>query len=152
PFQWVPDLLPFSPRSADRGMQHAIAAVIIGFIPLPILAWLQSHTIHPALHEAMLRDAAACARYLVAAPTLAYAGVVVLPRLARVVSEFVSRGLIREEDQARYMALVDRTRRLILNRWVDLVLIALAYTMSVAFSPTQYPPHMATWVSTPVGN
>jgi hypothetical protein len=125
--------------------------VMITWVPLAVLSAIEGLALRPNPRESLLLDCAAYGRYLVAAPALVLAGAIALPQLAAVVRHFLDSGIISRADRPRYEALVESTRRLLVTRRVDVVLVVLAYVLSVARSRALYPADVSTWTAPTVG-
>jgi hypothetical protein len=149
PFAWARYPLPLAPQCDARAGRRALITMLVAWAPLAVLSTVQGLAIRPNPHESFLLDLAAYGRYFVAAPVFVYAGSATLPRLARVVRQFIASGLVGEADRARYDALVASTRRLLLTPWADVAIVILAYVATAARSPALYPASVSTWV-TPV--
>jgi hypothetical protein len=74
-----------------------------------------------------------------------------LPQLAYVVREFHTAGLIPTRHAARYDALVTSTKRVLVSRWTDALLLCFAYGLTLATSSQLYPPATSTWVTPAIG-
>jgi hypothetical protein len=146
PFAWARDPLPFAPACDARAGRRAVITALLAWAPLAVLAAVDGFALGPNPHESVLLDFAAYGRYLVASPVLVYAGSAVLPRLARVVRQFVDGGLLRDADLGRYEALVESTRRLLVSRWVDIIIVILACIATAVRSQVLYPRNVSTWV------
>ena len=63
------------------------------------------------------------------------------------VRQFLDAGIIADHDRHRYEALVASTCRLILNRWVDLAILTLSFTLAVTTTSQHYPESVPSWVT-----
>jgi len=120
------------------------------WVPLAILSAVQGLAMGRSPAESFLYDYMAYGRYLVAAPALASAGILVLPMLSRVVGHFLDAEMIWRDQIPAYEALVGSTRRLLTSGWVDLAILAAAYAASLQMSPALYPAGLTSWVA-PLG-
>lgn len=127
--------------------RRALITGLVAWVPLAALAAIGGLALGADPHASLLLDFSAYARYLVAIPLFILAEAICLPRLARIADHFAAGGLVREADLPRYEALRASTRRLLDSRWTDAVLVALAYTATLALSGRLYPADVATWVA-----
>jgi hypothetical protein len=135
------------PPDESRIVRRAIIVTAVAWIPLVLLAAFQGLAIGPTPRESVLLDPSAYGRYLVGLPLLVLAERVVLQRLSKILRHFGSSGLIAEADQTAYIALIERTRRLIGHPSVDLALLLLAYVATLALTDRLYPAERSTWVA-----
>jgi hypothetical protein len=112
---------------AMRSVRRAAFAVLIGWLPLPILAGAQSVALGQNVLTSLLADFAVHARYLVAVPLFILAEPMILPRLGTMVREFIESGLIRDSDRGRFDAMIADTRRLLDSRTAEISVFLLAY-------------------------
>ena len=94
----------------------------------------------------MLLDMGSHARYLIALPLLVIAEAITLPGLATIAHHFGAAGLIAETSRPRYDALLDSTRRLLASPKTDIVILLLAYLLTLTIRPLLYPVTESTWV------
>ncbi len=144
PWTWSPRLLHLEHETVAYRM---LLTALVGWVPLVVLAALEGLALRDQPRMSFLLDLAAHARYLVAAPLFIWAAFVYVPQLAYASRHFLSAGLIADADLPRYYALVDSTRRLLASRWVDALIVGVAYAWTVAASPLQYPTTVPTWIA-----
>ena len=112
-----------------RMVWRAVLAVLVGWVPLVVLAAAQDLTLGADRTRSLLLDFAVYARFLIAAPLFIIAEPVCFSRLGRTVHHFLDAGLVRETDRARFDAVVASTRRLRDAMVVELVAVLLAYAV-----------------------
>jgi hypothetical protein len=114
----------------------AIIVVLVGWMPLALLALVEILIFpnHPA--SSFFSDFAVHARYLIAGPALILAEADCIPRLGRIVRHFVEAGLIAGSDSTRFETAVLSTRRLLDSAASDIITAVLAYAVAVALTFT----------------
>lgn len=110
-----------------RSVRRAVFAVLIGWLPLPILAGAQSVALSQNVLTSLLSDFAVHARYLIAVPLFILAEPVILPGLGNMVRQFIESGLIDDSDRGRFEVIVADTRRLLDSRTAEIIVFLLAY-------------------------
>jgi len=110
-------------------VRRTLIAVLIGWVPLVVLAGVQFLFWSDESAKSFFSDFAVHVRFLVALPALIFAEAECLPRLGRVVSHFEETGLVVGPDIARFRAAVASTRRLLASSLGDLVLLVLVYVV-----------------------
>jgi hypothetical protein len=147
PFAWSPGALPLTPLVDGHALRRAGYTIVLTWVPLAVLAILQGVALRSSdPRQSLLLDFAAYGRYFVAPPVLVYAATAVLPRLTRVVQQFIDADLITEADRGRFEALVVSTRGLLRSRWTDMIIIGLALIGTLVRSGSMYPAGLASWV------
>jgi hypothetical protein len=97
-------------------------------------------------------DLDAYARFLVYLPLLIGAELLVHRRVREVVEQFRERGLIADEDQASFDAIIERTMRLRNSVLVEVVLLVVAFTGGYWLWRTHGSLHVSTWYADVVDN
>jgi hypothetical protein len=110
-----------------RMVWRIVLAVLIGWVPLAMLAAAQDLALGTDRTRALLLDFAVYARLLIAVPLFIIAEPVCFSRLGRTVRHFLDAGLVPEADRARFDAVVASTRRLRDAIGVELASVLLAY-------------------------
>jgi hypothetical protein len=113
------------------------------WLPLLVLSALQGNAIGHRVAIPFLGDFAAHARFLLAVPML-LAATVLGPWLADAASHFVDSGLVAAEDFGKFDAAIDLGLRWRDSGAAELVLVLLAYALSVA-NLTSMAVHVSTW-------
>jgi hypothetical protein len=128
------------------------AALLVGWVPLVVLAAFEGNLVGPTPKEAILYDIAIFVRYVISLPLLLVAEPFCLPALAAIVRVFGESNLVRDpEDLKRYHALVETTPRLLKSRVVALAILALAYAQVYALRASLLPTFGDTWRTRIVG-
>lgn len=107
--------------------RRALLAVLIGWVPLAVLAAVQSLISADESARSFFSDFAVDTRFLVAAPALILAEAECIPRLGRIINHFAETGLVVEADQPRFQSAVSSTRRLLDSNLGDVVTVVLVY-------------------------
>ena len=115
-----------------RAIRRAQLVMLIGWMPLALLAAVQFLVFDDAAAKSFFLDFSVHARYLAAAPLFILAEPDCLPRMGRIVCHFLDARLIREAELARYERAVTSTRRLLNSRVADVVIVLLAYAVVLA--------------------
>jgi hypothetical protein len=118
--------------NAPRIVWRAVFTVLVGWVPLAVLAAAQDLALGGDRTRALLLDFGVYARFLIAAPLLIVAEPVCFSRLGRTVRHFLDTGLVREADRVHFDAAVASTRRLRDTPWAELATVLLAYAVIVA--------------------
>lgn len=134
-------------RLIARPGRRALAVAGLAWLPLLVLAAIQGHALGGRPHEALLLDVSAYARYLVAVPALLLAEVICLPRLAMIAHHFVEARLVTEADHPRFDSLIASTRGLLESRRVEIILVIVAYMVTLASANSHYPASVSSWVA-----
>src|SRR5262245_9566132 len=112
-----------------RIVWRVVLAVLVGWVPLVVLAAAQDLTLGGGRTRSLLLAFPVYARFLIAAPLFIIAEPVCFSRLGRTVRHFLDAGLVREADRARFDAVIASTRRLRDAIVVELVAVLLAYAV-----------------------
>jgi hypothetical protein len=114
---------PDKPKTIGR----AALVSAIAWVPLVLLAAMQSFALGQDKLSDLLFDFAVHARYLVAAPLFIAAEAFTLSTLGKTARHFVSADLIRVSDRPRFESIAAGTRRLLNSTVVEIVVLLLAY-------------------------
>jgi ABC-type multidrug transport system fused ATPase/permease subunit len=114
--------------------KHALLAVLVGWLPLAVLAATQRLLSSDESAKTFFSDIAVLARSLVAVPALTFAEAECIPRLGKIVNHFAETGLVVGPDTARFQAAVSSTRRLLDSTIGDVVTLVLAYLVVAALA------------------
>lgn len=118
----------------SRVAKRALLAVLIGWVPLAVLAAVQLLFFSGESAKSFFSDFSVHARFLVAVPALIYAERECLPRLGRIVNHFKETGFVVGPDLVQFHDAVTSTRRLLGSSIVDLVLLVLVYLVVAAIA------------------
>jgi hypothetical protein len=120
-------LLGLVKRGRPLAARRTLIAVLIGWVPLAVLAAAQLLFSADESARSFFSDFAVHARFLMAVPALIFAERECIPLLGRIVNHFAETGLVGEADTARYQAAVSSTRRMLASTVGDLVMLVLVY-------------------------
>lgn len=122
----------------------------VAWLPLFLLALLEGNLIGSAAAAPFLFDIEAHVRFLVFIPLLVGAELGVHTRVRLVARQFLERELVSAEDRPRFDAALASTYRLRNSVPIELSLIALVYTVGVAFVWRQFTAlEAASWYAVP---
>jgi hypothetical protein len=124
-------------------VRRSFLCILATWAPLLGLSALQGNTIGHLVSMPFLGDFAVHARFLLAVPML-LAATVLGPWLADAANHFVDSGLVPEEDVKRFDAAIDLGLRWRDSGAAELVLVLLAYALSVA-NLISMAVHVSTW-------
>jgi hypothetical protein len=130
-----------------RAGRRAALIVAVSWLPLVMLAAAQGVLIGPTLRESLLFDPVVYGRYVLAISIFIVAEPLCLPRLSRCAQEFLHGRLIRDADRDEYLRLLHTTRSLLQRRWIQLVLVLLAYVGTFAVVNLSEPRDVSTWAA-----
>jgi hypothetical protein len=132
---------PDDPKIARR----AELVVLVGWVPLVVLAVAQSFILRNQMAKSFFSDFAVYARSLVAAPLFILAEADCLPLLGRVARHFLAAGIVTEADRARFDHAVTSTRRLLDSGLAELIVAILAYGLVMFLLITVPPDELPSW-------
>src|SRR5262245_41652367 len=125
--------------------RRAELVVLVGWVPLVVLAIAQSIILRNQMAKSFFSDFAVYARSLVAAPLFILAEADCLPLLGRVARHFLVAGLITEPDRARFDDAVSSTRRLLGSGLAELIVALLAYGLVTTLMINVQPDELPSW-------
>src|SRR5262245_59313759 len=150
PYAWLPAVLPIGKGIHHRTWWLALLAAVVGWVPLLVLASVQGLATSANPRESLLLDLSSYGRYVIASPAFVLAGAVYLPYLTAAVRQLVETGIVAEEELPAYRRLVESTRKLLVSHWIEGVLLAIAFFVSITIVPI-YPTDQSSWFS-PIRN
>lgn len=122
--RWEPSL--FRGKPGRRLARRTLLAVLIGWLPMAVLAAAQQVLSADESAKSFFFDFAVHARFLVALPALIFAEAECIPRLGRIVNHFAE-NLVAQSDTPRFQAAVTSTRRLLDSTTGSVVTLVLVY-------------------------
>ena len=125
--------------------RRAWIVVLVGWVPLLVLATTQELLRHNGGLPDFLMDFAAYGRSLVAAPLFILAEAWCLPVLGRITRHFVEFGIVRDKDQERFDHQVQSTRRQLNSTLAEALALILAYGVAVALRLSIHLPNLPAW-------
>jgi hypothetical protein len=128
-----------APKADERERNIALRAclvVLVGWVPLLLLAAYQTLVLREAGIASFLSDLAVACRSLIAAPLLVLAEWICIPRLGAIGLHFRESGIVSKADDPAFADACASTRRLRTSVAVDVGLIVLAYLVITALMET----------------
>jgi len=113
-------------------LRRAVLAIVVGWIPLLVLAGAQSALAQTTTFMDFVGDFAVHSRSLIAVPLLLVARLVCLPRFGAIGAHFIDAGLVRAEDRPRFEYAVTSTRRFLDSTYTEAAVFSLAYLITIA--------------------
>lgn len=113
---------------------NIIWVVLVGWMPLVILAALQSLVWHTDGIRSLISEIGVHARYLIAAPLFVVAEARCAPQLNAILHQFVQTNVIEDKEQSRFHAALVSTRKLLASSAAKVAIIALAYLIAALAS------------------
>ena len=132
---------PDNPTAPGR----AALIALLAWLPLVLLAAMQSLALGEDKLTDLLLDFAVHARYLVAVPLFIIAESFTLATLGRTARHFVEADLIRELDRPRFELIAANTRRLLNSKIVEILVILLAYSTAAILIRVIAPGRIPEW-------
>jgi hypothetical protein len=114
--------------------RRTLVAVLIGWVPLAVLAAAQFLFSGDESAKSFFSDIAVHARFLVAVPALIFAEAECIPLLGRIVNHFAETGLVVESDKAHFDKALSSTRRLLNSTIGHVVTLVLVYLVVAALA------------------
>ena len=145
PPHWVQRSLGLIKPGDPMIARRAELVVLVGWVPLVVLAVAQSVILRNQMAKSFFSDFAVYARSLVAAPLFILAEADCIPRLDRVARHFLDAGLITEPDRARFDDAVASTRRLLGSGLAELISGILAYGLVTYLMTSVAPDELPSW-------
>ncbi len=124
----------------ERSFQRAALVILIVWLPLLVLAAIQSLVLGENKVASLIVDFTVDFRFLIAAPLFVLAESVVLPRLGQIVRHFIDGGLVVAAERPRFDAIVEQTRRLLDSILAEILVVIISYLAVVVllrFFPTE---------------
>jgi hypothetical protein len=117
-----------------RAAQRTLIAILIGWVPLAILAAVQILILSDQTARSFFSDIAVHVRFLVAVPALIFADAECIPRLVKIVNHFAETGLVAEPDKARFLSAVFSTHQFFNSTISHVIRLVLVYLVIVALA------------------
>jgi hypothetical protein len=132
-------------QAKPRRAQLALLAVLVGWLPLVLLAAFNGDLVSTDIANAFLPDFGVHARFLLATPLLILGEALCVPRLSAVAREFLEAGLVVAVDRTRYDLAATSSQRLLGSRTIELALIVVAYLLVFVSAKTTPPDMVPGW-------
>jgi len=117
----------------ELARRRIVAVVLIGWVPLLVLALAQGDAWGGGIAVPFIKDVEAHVRFLVAVPLLVAAELLVHMRLRPIAGEFLARGLVPEDSLARFRECLQSAFRLRNSIVAEIAMLALVYGIGVTF-------------------
>lgn len=121
----------------------------VTWLPLLMLSILEGNFINPNLEVAFLDHIQGHVRFLVALPLLIGVEPYVRFQLGHAMQRFVDRQIIRDEDIAKFEKFIDQAHRLRNSVTLELIILALVYTVGVWLWTSRSPVGSYKWFASP---
>ncbi len=131
--------------------RRIVAIVLIAWVPLALLSLVGNYFLGGTMKLAFLHDIEAHVRLLVALPVLIAAELIVHLRLRPKVKTFLSRHIVRQQDEPKFFTAIESAIRLRNSVPLELGLLALVYTIGLWLWRSQIALGAATWYAIPEG-
>lgn len=143
--------LHLSGESLDLTPRRALWGVLFTWLPLLILSWVEHHAIPGSVTIPFLSDIEIQSKFLVALPALIIAEPVLHVRLNALIKLLVSRGIIARRDLPKLRAAIESALRV--RNWtlLELILVAVVYTLGTWVWRGQHNLSVPTWYANPGG-
>jgi hypothetical protein len=129
-------------RLADDGLgltpRRVIAAVLVLWAPLMVLAALQGRLVGGGLKAPLIEDIGFQLRFLAVTPLLILAERVVHRRMQPIVAQFRLRGLVRPDQAGRFTDAVGEANRWRDSRLAEVLLLVVVYVVDLTFTASRY--------------
>jgi hypothetical protein len=121
------------------GLAHRriVAALAVLWAPLIVLSALQGRLIGPGV-QGFLQDVGFQLRFLVVAPLLILAELVVHRRMRPIIEQFGARGLVRPEEAGDFDAALGEAARSRNSALAEAILLAIVYAVGLAVTRRRY--------------
>ena len=129
--------------------RRVLVIILFAWLPLLFLSALGGHALGRTIKIPFLFDVEANVRFLIALPVLIIADLVVHRRISPLIRRFVERRLVQDEDLPAYNAAVKSALRIRNSVSVEVVLVALVYTVGLWIWWSQIALGTATWYAAP---
>jgi hypothetical protein len=129
--------------------RRVLVITLFAWLPLLLLSAIGGHALGRTIKIPFLLDIDANVRFLVALPVLIIADLVVHRRISPLIRRFVDRRVVRDEDLPAYYAAVKSALRIRNSVPLEVVLVALVYTVGLWIWRSQIALGAATWYAAP---
>src|ERR1019366_4028302 len=109
--------------------RRIVAIVLIAWVPLLVLSVVGNYFLSGTAKLSFLHDIEAHVRLLVALPVLIAAELIVHLRLRPKVKTFLSRHIVRQQDEPKFVAAIESAMRLRNSIPLELGLLVAVYTL-----------------------
>jgi hypothetical protein len=134
--------------SFDLLKRRMIVITLVAWLPLLLLTAIEGQTVGAAIKVPFLYDMEVQVRFLLALPLLVAAELLVHQRLRPILPQFLDRGIVPEEAQPQFTAIVASAVRLRNSVVMEVFLIAFVFTAGLYISRELSTLEAATWYAT----
>jgi hypothetical protein len=120
------------PNDTRTGLR-VFLAIMIGWVPLAVLAALRDLTHGEHSLHSLLLDFGSYARYVVVVPLCLIAESFCSPSFERIILHFRNSGLVSAAERERYEAIIASSSRLLESTVVEVITFVIAYGAAAAF-------------------
>ena len=147
PYDRFPE--PLGIVSVDRHViaRRMILVVFVAWVPLLVLSVMEGRALGGKPGAVFLLDAPAYARYLIALPLLILAERVALPKLGAIARQFAESGMLPPDERPRFDALMRSSRRALSSPLTSVVILGMAYLLTIRLSGRIDPDAVSTWAA-----
>ena len=131
--------------------RRIIAFVAIAWLPLLVLSIKDGVAIGDRVTIPLLLDFTTYGRMLLALPLLLVAEIIIDPAIREAVKEFVSEGIVHQQELPAYEAVLHRVQKLRDSALPELTLLVLAFFPVFLFQHEWKPGLVSSWHSTSTG-
>jgi hypothetical protein len=124
---------------------RALLMILVGWVPLVLLAGLQDSLYGGNSLQALLSDFGSLARCVIAAPLFVMAESLCFPRFERIILHFRNSGLIAGSDHDRYENIVHSSSKLLRSKNAEIVSFVIAYGLAAAAFKELPPNRLISW-------
>jgi len=125
--------------------RRALLVALIGWLPLVVLAILQSIWIGSDEYTSLLWEVGVHARYLVAAPLLIVAESLCAPQLNFIAKHLAGRRIVDDLAKPRLQASVALVRKMLGSTAIEALVLILAYLVAIAAALSHSPDQLPVW-------
>jgi hypothetical protein len=133
-------------EGANREVKSVLIALLICWLPLAIITLIQQNFWTGSFANSFITSFETQSRLLVTVPILLFSDRIVNLKLGRLLAQFVSSGIIRNEDVERFYQIIWNNVNFMKSRWVEPILFLLSYlqVILILFYTTENT-HMLSW-------
>ena len=122
----------FEPPSRTRRLTKVLLLVLVTWVPLGVLSFLEGHAWGRSVAEPLLLDPVVYSRFLFVVPMLELALVVVETSLGVQMRHFISSGLVPEQERPEFESARDAAIRLRGSLVAEVVILVLSVLIPIA--------------------
>ena len=151
PLHWLAVRLGLAGPEGGRVVRRAVLAVLLTWLPLVVLSFLQGEAYGSQIAIPFLKDIAANVRFLIAIPILILAETGIDRTWRLLVQQFLRSGLVVEKELASFEAVLESTTRLRDRALPEALLLAAAFFPAFFFKTEFLIGGVSNWHTTAMG-